>query len=280
MLWRGEAAGQISGGSPFSARVRLFGDLGPEPARDRAVRRLEAFVVAEAGRSLAALRRLESAVSEGRLKGLARGIAYRLIESGGVIDRRAVQSDVKALSQGERRALRSLGVRIGAFSIYLPGLLSSRARGFQAAFAGWEAWWPPLDQLSPLPSPPPSDKALSAHGLRAVGRYAAPVEALERLDELLRAAPRQGAAALLADQAIEGLGWTADQARELMRALGFVAVGKPQAGEPCAWRQRHERTGPVAAAPKATQSPFAALAALKPVPPRWRRRPPGKRARA
>ncbi len=105
VLWRGEATGQVTGGSPFSARVRLFGELGPEPARERAVRRLEAFVAAEAGRSLGALRRLETALSDGRLKGLARGIGYRLVEAGGVIDRRAARADVKALSQAERRSM-------------------------------------------------------------------------------------------------------------------------------------------------------------------------------
>jgi ATP-dependent RNA helicase SUPV3L1/SUV3 len=280
VLWRGEATGQISGGSPFSARVRLFGELGPEAARERAVSRLEAFVAAEAGRSLAALRRLETAVAEGRLRGLARGIAYRLIETGGIIDRRAAQGDVKALSQAERRALRSLGVRIGAFSIYLPSLLGARARRFLAAFAGTDAWRPPHDQLSPLPSPAPGAKALAAHGLRAVGRFAAPVEALERLDELLRAAPRQGAAVVLADQAMEALKWTPAEARDIMRALGFAPVGRPKPGEPMAWRLRRERPEPEPTTPPSAHSPFAALAALKPIPPRRRRRPPRKRARA
>ena len=280
VLWRGEATGQVCGGAPFSAQVRLFGELGPEPARERAVRRLEAFVVAEAGRRLGALRRLETALSDGRLKGLARGVAYRLLEAGGVIDRRAAQADVRALSQAERRALRSLGVRIGSFSVYLPSLLGPRARGFQAAFAGNQAWRPPHDRLSPLPSPLPGARALSAHGLRAVGRLAAPVESLERLDELLRAAPRQGGAALLSDQAIEQLGWSQAEAREIMRALGFAPAGKPKPGEPTAWRQRRERSEAVAAPHKPEQSPFAALAALKPAAPRRRRRTPRKRAQA
>ncbi len=279
-LWRGEGAGQVAGCAPFSARVRLFGELGPEVARERAARRLEAFVVAEAGRSLGPLRRLDDAVADGRVKGLARGIAYRLIEASGIIDRRSTQSDVKALSQSERRALRSLGVRIGAFSIYLPSLLGARARRFQAAFAGAGHWRPPHDKLSPLPSPAPAPKVLAAHGLRAVGRHAVPVDALERLDELLRSAPRQGGASVLADQAIEELGWTSAEAGEVMRALGFVPVGHPAAGQAGAWRQRRDRSEPEARSPKTAGSPFAALAALKPAPPRRHRRPPRKRARA
>src|SRR5690606_8894732 len=50
VLWRGALAGQASGADPFSPRVRLLGDLGPEPTRERAARRLEAWLSGEAGR--------------------------------------------------------------------------------------------------------------------------------------------------------------------------------------------------------------------------------------
>ena len=77
VLWRGEAAGQLTGGGPFSPRVRLLGELGADTARERATRRLEAFLAAEASRRLRRLRDLKTAVAEGRIKGLARGLAYR-----------------------------------------------------------------------------------------------------------------------------------------------------------------------------------------------------------
>ena len=267
VLWRGEAAGQINGGTPFAARVRLFGELGPEAARDRAARRLEAFVSAEAGRRLGPLRRLEAAVAEGRLKGLPRGLAYRLIESGGVLDRRAVEGDLRSLSQAERRALRTLGVKVGGFSVFLPGLLNTRAQAFAGAFAaeGARDWRPPLDRISPLPSPPPSTPALSARGLRAIGRHAAPVELLERLEERLRAAPRRDGGAVLSDEDAAGLGWSAAETAEILRSLGYVAAGKP-----AAWRARRVKSAEPPAKP-APHSPFAALAALKPAPVRQRR---------
>jgi ATP-dependent RNA helicase SUPV3L1/SUV3 len=283
VLWRGEAAGQISGGTPFSARVRLFGELGPEPARERAARRLEAFVASEAGRRLAPLKRLQGAVSDGRLRGLARGVAYRLIEAGGVLERRAVQPDLKALSQAERRALRSLGVKIGAFSIYLPGLLHERARTFSAAFAAGEPGWnAPHDRLSALPSPPPAAAQLSALGLRAVAGFAAPVEMLEQLDAALRAEPRREGAVVLTDEAAAELGWTREQAGEILRGLGFVRAGKAEAGQPPAWRPRRERGRASEKTRPPAHSPFAALAALseRPAPPQRRRRRPRKRARA
>jgi ATP-dependent RNA helicase SUPV3L1/SUV3 len=279
VLWRGEAAGAIGGGTPFSPRVRLYGELGAPAARERATRRLEAFLAVEAGRRLSPLRRIEAAVGDGRLKGLARGIAYRLIEAGGVLDREQVRPEAKALSQVERRALKGLGVRLGAFSLYLPALLKPEALTFAQAFAGG-GWRPSSLTLNTLPQPAPSPAALAAFGLRAVGRHAVPVEALERLDALLRGAPREG---MLTDQALEELGWSAAEAAAILRALNYTPAAKPQDGKPTVWRRRTERAGPKPAEPLRPNNPFAALAALKDKPaavrrPR-RRKPKPKQAR-
>ena len=106
-----------------------------------------------------------------------------------MIGRGEVRAETKALSQVERRILRSLGVRIGAFSLYMPGLLRPKARTLAQAIACRQApgWRPPTDALSPMPAQKPEAWALGAYGLRAVRDLAVPVEALERLDELLRA---------------------------------------------------------------------------------------------
>jgi ATP-dependent RNA helicase SUPV3L1/SUV3 len=243
VLWRGEAAGALRGG-----KVRLYGELGHAAARERAVRRLEAFVAGESARRLAPLRRLENAMASGELKGLARGVTHRLMEAGGILDRRTVETDLRALSQHERRTLRSLGARIGAFSVYLPGLLTPEAIAHATA-------------LSDAPA---------ARGLRPVGGHLVPVETLERLDELLRAGQMT-----LSDQAREELGWTSSQAASILRGLGFVPAKK---GEPVVWRRRSPRkTETPVEAP--VHSPFAALAALKPAPAR-KRRPRRRKARS
>ncbi|HEX6858877.1 MAG TPA: helicase-related protein [Caulobacteraceae bacterium] len=264
VLWNGEAAGAVKGG-----KVRLFGDLGHAAARERAVRRLEAFVAGESGRKLGPLQRLEGAMRGGELKGLPRGVCHRLIEAGGVLDRRAVDADLKALSQQERRALRQLGVRIGAFSVFLPGMLQAEAMAHAAALSDQPDWAPPLDRLSARPHHTPSPKALSARGLRAVGRYLAPVLQLERLDELLRAGNMA-----LSDQAREELGWTGAEAEGVLRGLGFAPTRKD---EPVTWRRRSGKKAEAPAEPP-PHSPFAALAALKAAPPR-KRRPRRRKAR-
>jgi ATP-dependent RNA helicase SUPV3L1/SUV3 len=284
--WRGELAGQLTGGGPFSPRVRLLGALGSPPARERAARRLEAFIAAEASRRLKSLRALKAAVADGRLKGLARGLAYRLIEAGGVMDRRLAETELHAVSPAERRALKALGVRFGAFSLYLPALLNAEAQRFSAAFAQMASphWRPGSEGLTPLPDPPPPPGALAFWGVRAVAGLAVPVEALERLDSLIRAAPRQAGGVVLDDAALAGLGWSAEQAARILRGLGFAPARKPEAGAPMVWRRRQTRA-PVERAKPASSSPFAALAALTPPPaaptpatPRVRRRRVRRRA--
>jgi ATP-dependent RNA helicase SUPV3L1/SUV3 len=270
VLWRGEAAGAIAGGTPFAPRVRLYGELGHAAPRERAQRRLEAWLASEAGRRLSPLRRLEAAVAGGKIKGLARGLAYRLIEAGGVLDRAQVRAEAKALSQVERRTLKSLGVRLAAFSIHLPGLLKPQALTFAQGFAA-TGWRPPTATVSRLPDPAPDARALAAFGLMPVGRHAVPVEALERLDALMRAAPRQGQAMLISDQAREELGWSAEALKDILRGLGFAPAAKPVEGEPLAWRRRGERPDPKPHRAAAPGSPFAALAALKDRPPAARR---------
>ncbi|MDB5463332.1 MAG: superfamily and helicase [Phenylobacterium sp.] len=275
VLWRGEAAGVLAGGEPFRPRVRLLGELGHDAARQRAGQRLEAFVAGEAGRRLGALRKLEAAVAEGRIKGLARGLAFRLIEAGGVLDRAQVRAETRALSQVERRTLRGLGVRLGAFSVYAPSLLKPEARALSQALAAREVpgWTPAPDKVCRLPPQAPSSRTLAAFGLRAVRGLAVPVEQLERLDELMRAGARQGGGVVFSDQAREELGWNVEDAREILKGLGFAAIRRP--GETLAWRRRFEREFAVVHRPiLAPHSPFAALAALKgePAPARRPRR--------
>jgi ATP-dependent RNA helicase SUPV3L1/SUV3 len=282
VLWRGGAAATVEGDRPLAPRVRLLGELGPAAARERAARRLEAFLAAEATRKLKSLKSLEAAIAEGRIKGLARGIAYRLAEAGGVLARADVDADVRALSQAERRELKSLGVRFGAFSLFLPALLRAEARDFTSAFSGepGRTWRPPINLVSPLPHPMPSPKALAGRGLRAVGSLAVPVEALERLDGLIRAAPRQAGGAAIAETAWTELGWTPGEGASVLRALGFTPAARAKPGEPVVWRRRRTiEAKPVADTPrnlsKMAASPFAALAALKdqPAPARRNRRP-------
>lgn len=263
VTWRGALTARVTSDDPFAPRVRLLGELGPAPARERAQRRIEAWLASEAGRALRDLRRLRQAVENGTLTGLPRGLAFRLIEAGGVLPRAEVERDLAALSQHERRTVKTFAIRVGAHSVWLPGVLKPRARAMAQAFVG-EAFRPTAEGLVALPSPPPPPRALAAFGRRAVGRWSAPVEALERFAELSRAAGK----APLPDAALPELGWTAEQARAVQAALRVPRADKAA------------RPGKPAPAPQ--DSPFAALAQLTrpPAPPRRKRRPRRKAASA
>jgi ATP-dependent RNA helicase SUPV3L1/SUV3 len=272
VLWQGEAAGVLAGGEPFRPRVRLLGELGHDAARQRAAQRLEAFVAGETGQRLSGLRKLEAAVADGKIKGLARGLAFRLIEAGGVLDRATVRAETRALSQVERRMLRGLGVKLGAFSVYMPSLLRPDARALTQALAARDVpgWKPSPDKVSRTPAQAPSPRMLSALGLRAVRGLVVPVEQLERLDDLLRAGVKQGGGVVFSEEAREELGWTADEAREIFKGLGYAAIKRT--GEATAWRRRAEREFALEHRPIiAPNSPFAALAVLKSEPPPIRR---------
>jgi ATP-dependent RNA helicase SUPV3L1/SUV3 len=262
--WRGEAAGEIAGGTPFAPRVRLIGEFGAEPPRDRAARRLEAFVASEASWRLGALKHLKQAIEDGRLKGLARGLAYQLVEQFGVLDRRGADTRIKLLSRHERRTLKGLGVRFGAFSLYLPSLLTQEAELIGAVFAelARPGWRPDTQALTALPHPAPPSEALSLRGLRAVGGLAAPIAELERFDTLARAAWPDGAGAIdVTDELLADLRWRREEAHHILRALGFARVRDNEGADRAVFRRRAASSEPtLKAAPVAT--PFAALAAL------------------
>jgi len=212
---------------------------------------------------------LRQAVDSGALTGLPRGLAFRLIEAGGVIPRADVERDLAALSQHERRTVKTFAIRIGAHSVWLPGALKPRARLLAQAFVV-EPFRPGGEALLPLPSPTPSPspRALSAFGRRAVGSWTAPVEALERFADLSRAAGKAPPKSGLAEEALSELGWTAEQAKQMQAALRLPRADKA--------------TRPGKPAPPPKDSPFAALAQLTPppAPPRRKRRPRRKAASA
>jgi ATP-dependent RNA helicase SUPV3L1/SUV3 len=285
LLWRGEAVGTLTNDDPFRPRVRLFGDLGPAPARERAALRLEAFVASQASSGLKGQKALTDALASGRLRGLARGLAYRLVEGGGVLNRRGVERELRELSQGERRALRTLGVRFGGFCLFLPEIIDERPLALACADRAAPGWRWTREGPQLLPAAPPPERALGLRGLMRAGNLAIPVATLERLSSLLRPAGKTGGL-VLTQESLDGLGWTTTRLAEVMRGLEFVPAGKTPKDGAVIWRRRRESSG-IPSQPASLHSPFAVLAEISAqapptVRPRRRRsrRPSPKAARA
>lgn len=243
--WQGEAAARITNEDVFHPQVSLVGDLGDAAARDAAQKRVETWLTEEAGRALRDLKRLKRAVDQGVLSGLVRGIAWRIVEAGGVVPRSEVQADLAVLSPEDRKSLGKFAIRIGTHAVWLPSMLKPRAQAFMQAYVGRGAGRALKGEgLLELRGDKPAPQALAAFGRQIVGRFTVPVELLETYADLSRKAGRGE----LPKEALETLGWNEGQARAVRSAL------RPPR------REEGAVSGPVTID---EDSPFAALMALK-----------------
>src|SRR6201996_5400945 len=129
--WTGAAVGKLQAGEDvLRPRVRLIADehLTGAP-RDSVETRLNAWVKSHIEKLLGPLMQLAGAED---ITGIARGVAFQLVEALGVLDRARVAEEVKGLEQPARATLRKYGVRFGAYHIYLPALLKPVPRALAA----------------------------------------------------------------------------------------------------------------------------------------------------
>jgi len=126
------------------------------------------------------------------LSGMARGIAFQLLENYGTLDRKAVQNDLKALDQDARKGLRRFGVRFGSTSLYIPLILKPHATELRLIL--WAMHGGHSD-LPAIPTPgmvwvdvadgaPEAFYALA--GFRGVGTKAVRMDMIERLADAVR----------------------------------------------------------------------------------------------
>lgn len=198
LRWLGEPVGRLgSGESVLHPRARLLADdtLSP-PARERAEGRLQTWVNAHIQKLLGPLLAIEASES---LTGLARGLGFQIVEAMGVLDRTRVSDDVKTLEQDGRGALRNLGVRFGAYHLYLPALLKPAPRALAAQLWALRQAAPPegLDEIPALAASGRTSFKADARvpkdlfrvlGYRLCHDRAVRVDILERLADLIRPA--------------------------------------------------------------------------------------------
>jgi ATP-dependent RNA helicase SUPV3L1/SUV3 len=197
--WIGAAVGKlVAGEEALRPRVRVVADehLGGAP-REAVETRLDRWVKSHIEKLLGPLLALSGAAD---VSGIARGIAFQLVEGLGVLERQRVAREVKGLEQAQRANLRKYGVRFGAYHIYLPLLLKPASRALAAqlwaiAHEGPESKG--LDDLlhraaggrTSIPvNPEVSPDLYRVAGYRVCGKRAVRVDILERLADLIRAA--------------------------------------------------------------------------------------------
>jgi ATP-dependent RNA helicase SUPV3L1/SUV3 len=213
------------------------------PSLEMVQTRVDRFVAWQVEQHLKPL--LDLSVGDGLL-GPAKGLAYRLYEALGVIKRKDVAEEAKALDQDARAALRKMGVRFGAYHIFLPALLKPAPAQLSTLL------WALKNDAKDKPGYGDVVAALGAGrtsvvadasferdfyrlaGFRVLGKRAVRIDILERLADLIRPAlawkpgtgPRpaggyDGDRFVVTPSMMSILGATADDMMEILRGLGY-----------------------------------------------------------
>ena len=213
------------------------------PARDKVATRIERFV---AHHIETVLKPLVDLANADALTGMTRGLAFQIVENLGLLQRRDIAEEVRGLDQDSRAALRRLGVRFGAYHVFMPLLLkpapaglitllwSLKNEGKERAGYGDVVHVLAAGRTSVAVDPAFDSNFYRLGGYRVLGRRAVRVDILERLADLIRPAtawrPGQG---MRPDGAYDGgrfivtpammsiLGATAEDMEEILKSLGY-----------------------------------------------------------
>jgi ATP-dependent RNA helicase SUPV3L1/SUV3 len=199
LRWLGAPVARLAAGEDvLTPRVLLLADEHlTGPARDKVQSRLERWIGFQIDSHAKPLRDLSAAAG---LEGLARGVAFRLLEQLGTVERREVAQDVRALEQDARANLRRMGVRFGFYHIFVPALLKPapatlvmtlwavkedmlEVEGREEVLAALAA-----GRTSFPASPEINDVIYRLGGFRRHGEKAVRIDMLERLADLIRPA--------------------------------------------------------------------------------------------
>jgi ATP-dependent RNA helicase SUPV3L1/SUV3 len=253
--WIGEEIARLSpGDSELEPRVRLLADDSLSGShRDWVQARLEAWVRHHVGTLLKPLFDLRTGTG---LEGLARGIAFRLVEELGVLERVKVAEDVKNLDQAARSALRALGVRFGAYHIFVPATMKPKPRELAAQLWGLRHGGLSPEALQELPQlasagrtsikvdPAIPKPVYRVVGYKVLGERAVRVDILERLADIIRpliayrpgltqARPPKGAAEgdgfTVTVEMTSLAGCSGEDFASILRGLGYRAETRPRA---------------------------------------------------
>jgi ATP-dependent RNA helicase SUPV3L1/SUV3 len=250
--WQGDLVGKlIAGDEVLRPRVRIVADDQlTGPARELVATRLDLWLKTHIEKLLAPLFALSAAED---ITGMARGVAFQLVEALGVLERQRVSEEVKGLDQPSRATLRKYGVRFGAYHIYLPLLLKPAPRALATQL--WALKNEPaasgVDDLlhlaasgrTSIPVGNETPKTLyRTAGYRVTGERAVRVDILERLADLIRPALswREGMNGEKPAGAFDGRGFTVTGAMtsltgasgedfaSILRSLGYRMDRKPK----------------------------------------------------
>ncbi len=237
--WEGAVVAQLAQGpSALKPRIVLQADEQITPtAWARAEGRLREWLesrIAHVLKPLFDLTAAQEAEGEAKLRPQAAGLAFRLGEGLGAIDRESARADLDKMPQEARAQLRALGVKFARHSVFLPALLKPEPARLKALlFAvskGLERVpaLPPAGLTSLLADPDTPPGVYEAAGYRVLGPRAVRLDMLERLGEAIEAkrdAEKRLPPFAISPDMLSLLGCSVEEMAGVLRALNFKAEG-------------------------------------------------------
>ena len=173
------------GSSWMAPRVEIVGASEVDPAeREAARQRLEQWAAAETAKILPTHTKLAVEKAGDALEGLARGIAFRLLETGAAVDLRQDDPSLR-LTGDQREALKGIGVRAGRVAAHVPDAQKPAGQRMiailRAVFEGQPFPLAPEGAGSFALDGTWPEEALAANGYLRFGRRAVRADLAERL---------------------------------------------------------------------------------------------------
>jgi len=237
LVWEGAPVATVhDSGALFAPRVKLVqstlltGDLA-DLVRDKIQEWLDTRIAEKLEPLIKLAQELNGEIEapEGAapLSGLARGVAFRLLEHYGVMPRNAVDDDLRQLDQDARKGLRRFGIRIGASSLYIPIIMKPHATELRLAMwamAGKKADLPTI----PTPGMVWVEAAETAPrefyelaGFQVVGKKAVRMDMLERLSDAVRPLGQQRGWFEVTPEIMGLVGLSGEDFADVMKAAGY-----------------------------------------------------------
>lgn len=197
LRWKGEIVAElVEGDALYRPRVLILADetltgVDLERVQDR----LNLWLRHHINTGLEQVMALEAPTD---LEGPARGIAFQLFEHLGLIPRSQVSEEVKGLDQDVRGKMRKLGIKFGAYHIYLPLSLKPAPRELALILFAIKHGGVRQPGVTDIPhivlsgrtsfvvDPEVDTRLYEIAGFKVAGKRAVRVDILERLADLIR----------------------------------------------------------------------------------------------
>jgi len=227
LMWGEHAVGKlVKGDDIMTPGITVFVD---EEAGDAVADKLRKRLGHFMDRKItAAFEHLITMKNDETLPGLAKGVAFRLAESLGVIPRSAIATDIKSLDQDQRGTLRKHGIRFGQYTIFHHLMLKPAPTRLRLVL------WSLFEGLDEFPEAPPAGLVTvpamidapkgyyPRAGYRLAGERAIRIDMLERLADMIRGFDVKGGFEANPDM-LSITGMTLEQFADLMQGLGYTA---------------------------------------------------------